>query len=135
MRKKQAPILVIMLLVTYACISITPTPPPPTITPTMCTGWSCTLQAVVYLGSATPGKELANQPVNLKQISNCSPTRGEQEITTGTDGVASFEIYLHDTDSFLFSVTADGYQPAEVKLGGFDCLYCSCPPVEIILQP
>ena len=108
---------------------------PATPTPDPCTGWTCTLEGAVYLDEATPGNELVGIPVDFTQVSNCSPTRGETQAVTGEDGRFSFEVFLHDTDSFVFDVEAEGYLPVRVKLGGFDCLYCACDPVEILLQP
>ena len=109
-------------------VTATPTPDP-------CTGWSCTLEGFVYLDSAAPGNKISGMPVDFKQVSNCSPTKGEYQGATDEDGRFSFEVFLHDTDSFVFEVNVEGYQPALVKLGGFDCLFCACDPVEIILQP
>jgi hypothetical protein len=148
--------LLVLILFLAGCASPPPpetlapaptTPPPrptdtptqvvstPTFTPTACTGWNCTIDGVVYVGEAVPGNELGGVLVKLSQYSNCSPTRGEQQVVTGEDGTFAFEVYLHDTDSFNFKIEVDGYQTGEYSFGGFDCLYCSCPPVEIILQP
>lgn len=107
----------------------------PTFTPTSCTGWHCMIEGVVYEGEVIPGNELGGILVNLSQFSYCSPTMGEHEVVTGEDGTFAFEVYLHDTDSFNVKVELDGYQTWEYAFGGFDCLYCSCPPVEIVLQP
>jgi hypothetical protein len=93
------------------------------------------IEGMVYEGEAILGNEMGGVLVNLSQISYCSPTMGEQEAVTGEDGTFAFEVYLHDTDSFNFKVELDGYQTWEYAFGGFDCLYCSCPPVEIVLQP
>ena len=131
MRIKQTLLFAVIMLLISSC---TTAPPQLTLTPTMCTGWHCTLEGVVYLESADPGNELADQPVTLKQISNCSSTAGEYETATDQNGHFTFDVYLHDTDSFVVNVILEGAQPAQHKLGGFDCLYCSCPPVEIILQ-
>lgn len=73
--------------------------------------------------------------VRLSHTSYCSPTVGEHEIVTGPDGMFAFDIYLHDTDSFLIQVEQDGYEPASVLIGGFGCLYCSCDPLELLLEP
>jgi hypothetical protein len=139
----------IMILFLSGCVPSTPTaitpdlvtPPPatwtpgPSITPTACTGWNCTLEGVIYADEASPGNELAGVNVHLKQTSWCSPTKGEYETMTEEDGTFRFEVYLHDTDSFLIELAVGGYQPASELIGGFDCLYCACPPIEIILQP
>jgi hypothetical protein len=107
---------------------------PPTFTPDPCTGWDCTITGVVYEGAAESGNEVSGAVVKMFQTSNCSPTKGEQEIVTGEDGTFEFEVFLHDTDSFRIGVELDGHQPGEYSFGGFDCLYCACQPVEIVLE-
>lgn len=104
-------------------------------TPTVCSGWNCSLEGVVYVNAAGTGNELAGVKVHLQQISWCSPTKGEYETITGTDGTFSFEVYLHDTDTFWIELTVEGYQKVRQAIGGFDCLSCACPPIKIILQP
>ena len=89
----------------------------------------------MYAGTAEVGNALSGVVVSLSQASHCSPTRGEQEAVTGEDGTFSFEVFLHDTDGFYFKVELDGYQEGVTSFGGFDCLYCACEPVEIVLQP
>jgi hypothetical protein len=111
--------------------SAKPTSPMPSLSPTSCTGWTCEITGVVTTGGAVPSDVFASQVVKLHQISWCSPTAGDQEAQIGTDGTFSFEVYLHDTDSFNISVDIPGYQPEKIKFGGFDCLYCSCPPIEL----
>jgi hypothetical protein len=118
------------------------TEPSPTVatlqasaTPDPCTGWQCTITGVVYEGTAKSGNEMRGVVVSLSQSSYCSPSRGDQEIIIDDDGVFEFEVFLHDTDGFQIEVELDGYEPANYSFGGFDCLYCSCPPVEIVLQP
>ena len=103
-------------------------------TPTSCTGWMCEISGVVYMDTAFPGNEVEDVMVSLSQYSNCSPTAGKQEVRSGPQGEFVFEVYLHDTDSFLFQVDEVGFESVKVKLGGFDCLYCSCQPVEIVLE-
>jgi len=116
--------------------ALTPTGTPCSIaTPTLCSGWNCSLEGVVFTNAAGLGNELAGVKVHLQQISWCSPTKGEHETITGPDGAFRFNVYLHDTDSFLLELAVEGYQPLRQKIGGFDCLYCACPPIEIILQP
>ena len=131
--------LILFALFLTACAAeptpIEPTPAEATPTPDPCTGWTCTLEGVVYLNESASGNELAGIPVNFKQVSNCSPTKGEYQAITGEDGRFSFEVFLHDTDGFVFEVNSEGNQPARVKFGGFDCLYCACDPVEIVLTP
>lgn len=107
---------------------------PPTHTPDPCTGWDCTITGIVYEGEAGSGHEVSGAIVRLYQSSYCSPTKGEQEIVTVDDGTFKFEVFLHDTDGFRFEVELDGYEPVSHFFVGFDCLYCSCPPVEIVLE-
>jgi hypothetical protein len=95
----------------------------------------CTLQGIVYVDAARPGNELPDTLVELTQISYCSPTVGEHETRTDPDGRFQFEVYLHDTDTFRFAVDQVGYEPVRLSMGGFDCLYCKCPPVELVLTP
>lgn len=120
----------------------TPQPPPhsgstggSTATPDPCTGWNCTLQGVVYSGAAGRENTLAGIQVELSHLSTCSRTRGQHEATTGPEGDFGFELFLHDTDTFSIRVEREGYEPARRSIGGFDCLYCACPPLEIVLQP
>ena len=107
---------------------------PPTLTPDPCTGWDCTIMGVVYEGEVGSGHEVSGAVVKLIQTSYCSPTKGEYEVVTGADGTFEFEVFLHDTDGFRFEVELDGYEPVSHFFVGFDCLYCSCPPVEIVLE-
>ena len=100
-----------------------------------CTGWKCSLDGVVYANTASDGNEQAGVKVLLKQISWCSPTRGEHETITDTDGAFSFEVYLHDTDTFWIEISVVGYKPVRQSIGGFDCLFCACDLQEIILLP
>lgn len=105
----------------------------PTASPTSCVGWYCEIDGVVYLGSVDSGNEMAGVPLKLSQHSWCSPTAGDQETQSGPYGTFAFEVYIHDTDSIIVKVDLEGYQPVKVKMGGFDCLYCSCPFIEIVL--
>jgi hypothetical protein len=106
-----------------------------TATPDPCTGWSCALEGVVYAGAVGPNHTLAGIPVELSHLSYCSPTRGEHRTTTGAGGTFRFDVFLHDTDRFLIQVARDGYEPVRRSVGGFDCLYCACPALEIVLRP
>lgn len=116
--------------------ALSPTRTPfPSKTPTACSGWNCSLEGFIYVDEASFGNELAGVIVHLQQISWCSPTRGEYETITGTDGTFRFEVYLHDTDTFWIEVDVEGYLPVRQAMGGLDCLNCACPPIEIILQP
>ena len=114
-------------------VTSTPTAVPPTDTPDWCIGWWCALSGVVYAGTAGPGNELEGVLVQLSHTSYCSPTRGQHEGRTGPDGRFQFDVFVHDTDTFWFEVQLDGYESVEQRIGGFDCLYCSCPAVEIVL--
>jgi hypothetical protein len=125
----------LVLLLLAGCAGPSPTSVPATATPDPCVGWQCTLAGVVYADAASPGNELAGTVVALSHVSHCSPTRGQYETTTVPDGGFSFEVFLHDTDTFLIQVEQDGYEPVRQSIGGFDCLYCACPPVEIVLEP
>ena len=112
----------------------TPTNPVPSPSPTSCTGWHCEITGIVSSGTAEPTNQLVSETVTLSQISWCSPTSGEQETQLDMDGRFSFEVYVHDTDSFNIYVDIEGYHPEKIQFGGFDCLYCHCPPIEIILE-
>jgi len=92
------------------------------------------VHGVVYAGTAAPGNELAGALACLDQHSWCSRTRGGCERTS-PDGTFDIEVYIHDTDSLSIGVDAEGYESAHLNLGGFDCLYCACPPIEFVLQP
>lgn len=131
-------------------VTLTPTSPPiwtPTLTVTpevtfdptqeflnSCVGWDCSMEGIVYGGKVATDNELGAITVRLTQHSNCSPTRGEYETTTGANGEFSFPVYLHDTDTFWIDVAADGYEPLRHTIGGFDCLYCRCAPIEVVLR-
>jgi hypothetical protein len=116
-----------------------PVIPEATLDPTQeffrsCVGWDCSLEGIVYAGRVAAGNELEGITVRLTQHSNCSPTRGEYEATTGATGEFGIQVYLHDTDTFWIEVEADGYEPIRQTIGGFDCLYCSCTPIEVVLR-
>lgn len=104
-------------------------------TPTVCSGWNCSLEGVIYADKASLGNELAGVKVHLEQISWCSPTKGEYETISDNDGKFRFAVYLHDTDTFWTKFTMEGFQPVRQAIGGFDCLHCECLPIEIILLP
>lgn len=106
-----------------------------TATPTSCAGWTCKLRGNVYVNAIRPGNELPGVTVRLSHVSYCSSTRGDHETITGRDGTFQFEVYLHDTDTFWFEVAEEGHEPVRQSMGGFDCLFCSCPAVEIVLKP
>ena len=100
-----------------------------------CIGWECAFTGTVFQNVATEGNRLGNVPVKLMQISQCSPTAGEQTAITDADGKFSFIVFLHDTDSFVITINNPGYAPSQIKFGGFDCLSCLCPPWDIVLAP
>jgi len=132
--------LIVFLLSLFGCVTLPPaetvesSPASASATPDPCTGWDCTLNGVVYEGEAGSGHEVSGAAVKLVHTSYCSPTKGEYEVVTGEDGAFEFEVFLHDTDSFRIEVEFDGYEPASHAFGGFDCLYCSCPAIEIVLE-
>lgn len=107
---------------------------PATLTPDPCTGWDCPITGVVYEGEVGAGHEVRGAVVKLIHTSYCSPTKGEYEVVTGEDGIFEFEVFLHDTDGFRIVVELDEYEPVSYSFGGFDCLYCACQPIEIVLE-
>jgi len=60
---------------------------------------------------------------------SCAP----YEITTGPDGSFEFDVFVHDTDSITISAQMPGFEPAEQRLTGLDCL-AACPLVELELE-
>jgi hypothetical protein len=108
----------------------------PTPTPDPCTGWWCVVSGAVYGATLDPGHELAGASVQLGQFSYCSPTRGESQLLTGSDGTFEARLFLHDTDRVWIQVESEGYASARWDATGFDCLYCSCftSPIEILLH-
>ena len=103
-----------------------------TITPTQCTGWICALDGKIILPEGVD-VDIPIKEIEFEQISNCSPTRGVQVIPVMDDGSFTIDVYLHDTDSFVIAADAAGYEPVRNTFGGFECLYCSCVPIEIPL--
>ena len=77
---------------------------------------------------------MAGVAVSLRQISWCSPTSGQHQTTTGVDGKFVFSVFVHDTDSFKVGGEIEGYEPGQQLFGGFNCLYCHCPPIKILLR-
>ena len=111
------------------------TPPALTVLPgTECIGWQCPLKGVVYAGSASPGNGLEGVQVELAQVSYCSPTQGKHNTSSAVGGVFEFQVYIHDTDTFILRVEQPGYAVVEKRFAGTDCLYCGCSPLEIILK-
>jgi hypothetical protein len=106
----------------------------PTSTPDPCTGWRCIISGYVYDEMIQPGNGVGGVAVNLRQISWCSPTSGQHQSTSRANGKFSFPVFIHDTDTFWVEVEIDGYEPVRQSIGGFDCLLCHCPPIEIILK-
>lgn len=133
---KSKPGLITLLMLTVILISACSVEPiPATATPDPCTGWTCTIEGIIYQDAAASGNELAGVEVDFEQISNCSLTKGAYQLKTDQEGRFSVEVFLHDTDSFVIEVNEGGYQAERVLFGGFDCLYCSCPPTEMVLTP
>jgi hypothetical protein len=111
--------------------------PSVTATPDPCTGWWCTITGAVYANAATAGNELEGATVTLHHFSYCSPTSGERQMTTGSDGVFEFgEVFLHDTDRIRIQVESEGYEPALWDSLDVYCLYCGCfqSPIEFVLN-
>ena len=54
---------------------------------------------------------------------------------TNEEGEFHFEVYLHDTDHLTFEIIRDGCQPYHRRVKGMDCLYCSCSPLDLVLEP
>jgi hypothetical protein len=100
-----------------------------------CSGWSCEITGTLYKGSNESGKEIGNQEISLSQFSYCSPTSGEKIANSGPDGEFSFEVFLHDTDILTFGVDAEGINPVEIQVKAMDCLYCSCSPLDLVVEP
>lgn len=108
-----------------------------TSTPDPCTGWWCTVTGLVYTTSAEPGSELDGAMVTLYHSSYCSPTRGQQQTVSRSDGIFEFEeVFFHDTDMIRIEVTYEGYETTQWNSKGKYCLYCGCfnVPLEIVLQ-
>jgi hypothetical protein len=81
-----------------------------------------------------PERFIGEATVMLRQTSYCSPTRGEHHAKTNEQGEFKFELFIHDTDGILLQVESIGFLPWEDSLAGMDCLFCSCPPLEIVLE-
>lgn len=130
-------ILLILFVVACAVVPRHGFSPADTPTPDPCTGWWCTATGIVYADAAGSGNELEGASVRLYQTSNCSPTRGQTQTTTGPDGAFEFsEVFLHDTDRIRIQVESESYEPSLWESAGFDCLYCSCfgSAIEIVLR-
>ena len=113
-------------------LSTTPSP-----TPDPCTGWWCTATGIVYAGKVEPGNELEGAIITLNQSSYCSPTSGQQETVSGSDGKFEFgELFFHDTDGIRIEVAYEGYEMTQWDTKPLGCLYCDCfvTPLEILLQ-
>jgi hypothetical protein len=108
----------------------------PTFTPNPCTGWRCPVTGVVYAGTIHFSNELEGVTVTLDQTSFCSPTRGQHQTTTDSDGRFEFgDVFFHDTDRIQIQVESEGYESAQWDSKGSNCLFCSCfgSPLEIVL--
>jgi hypothetical protein len=124
---------------TLMLTSMPPNSAPTTATPTIdpCTGWWCTVTGIVYTDVAEQGNELEGASVTLHQTSYCSPTRGQHQTTSNSDGRFEFgEVFFHDTDRIRIQVTYEGYEPALWDSRGLYCLYCGCfgLPVQAVLR-
>jgi len=107
-----------------------------TFTPDPCTGWWCTVTGTVFAQTNEIGNELEGATVTLYQTSYCSPTSGQHQTTTGSDGRYELgEVFFHDTDRVRIEVEREGYESVQWDSRDFYCLYCSCfaSPIEIIL--
>ncbi len=129
-------ILVCLFLVGCSTGIQTPSPPP-SPTPDPCTGWWCTATGIVYAGKVKPGSELEGAIITLNQSSYCSPTNGQRETVSGSDGKFEFgEIFFHDTDGIRIEVAYEGYEMTQWDTKPLGCLHCDCfvLPLEVLLQ-
>jgi hypothetical protein len=109
--------------------------PSPTLDP--CTEWWCTATGIVYAGAVEPGNELEGAIITLNQSSFCSPTSGQQETISGSDGKFEFsELFFHDTDGIRVEVAYEGSEMTQWDTKPLGCLHCDCfvIPLEILLQ-
>ena len=136
MRKRYLASIILLIILTFLLSACQPgsVEPIATDTPDPCLGWDCTFTGTLYADEAIDDNRLSAIPVRLKQISWCSPTKGEQIRVADENGDFSFSVFVHDTDSYVIAIETEGYIPFEIKFGGFDCLYCHCPPLELILS-
>ena len=98
-------------------------------------GWRKVI-GVVYFKAQGTGNELVGATIRCSHHSYTSPPEAScapHQLTTGPDGAFEFELFVHDTDGIRISAEKMGYQPAEVKLGGFDCVG-ACPQVILVLE-
>lgn len=108
---------------------------PASPTPVGDIGWR-TVTGEVYVEAQGTGNELAGATIRCYQHSYSSPPERSctpHELTTGPDGTFEFELFVHDTDGIRISAEKAGYRPAEVKLGGFDCVG-ACPQLVLVLE-
>lgn len=96
-----------------------------------CTGWKCATSGLVVEG----GEPVAGVRVTMLQTSYCSPTGGEQKTESDEQGYFAFDTYVHDTDLLTLEFVKKGYEDVTVEVRGMDCLYCSCFPIEVTLEP
>jgi hypothetical protein len=109
----------------------------PTDTPDPCTGWTCEVAGNVYVHSADPGNEEAGISLTLIHHSNCSPTRGQVQTVSNSDGSFRFpEIFFHDTDRVQIMVEQEGFTDWMWDSAGQYCYYCACfdEPIQAVLQ-
>lgn len=79
------------------------------------------------------GHPIANAQVDYAHFSY-NHDHSPQTIITDLDGHFTLApIFVHDTDSIIFTVEKDGYHPAEVRFAGMDIYYRTL--IEIPLEP
>jgi hypothetical protein len=100
-----------------------------------CQGWNCEITGTLYEGSAESDNQVPQVEISLSQFSYCSPTAGEQNVISGPDGEFSFEVFLHDTDTLTFVIEDHRWDPFQAQVMGMDCLYCSCTPLDLVMDP
>ena len=100
-----------------------------------CQGWNCEITGTIYEGSVEAGNQIPKVEISLSQFSYCSPTAGKQITTTDQEGNFSFEVFLHDTDTLTFGIEDDKWESFNSQVMGMDCLYCSCVPLELVIEP
>ena len=131
-------VFILVCLFLVGCYTGTQIPSPtPSHTPDPCTGWWCSVKGIVYAGTVEPGNELEGAIITLNQSSYCSPTSGQQETVSESDGKFEFgELFFHDTDGIRIDVAYEGYEMTQWDTKPLGCLYCDCfvLPLEIVLQ-
>lgn len=142
MRGLLVSILVLLSLSGCTTLKVEPTQPStatmtPTSTPDPCTGWWCTITGVIYAETTDFSNQFEGVTVTLHQTSYCSPTSGQQQTITGSDGSFEFsDVFFHDTDRIRIQFESKEFELAQWDSTDYNCLYCSCfeSPLEIILH-